>query len=373
MRLLRLQTANFRNLVSGVLEVDAPIVAFCGANGQGKTNWLEAIGVLGTLRSFRTGKPAEMLKQGEREAGVEGFVHSDGMGRRFAWSWAGGARTLRREDRAIDAVSWLRAFRAAYFVPSDVAPIRGEPALRRAMLDRAALTADPGYLSLAQQFRRAMEQKAALLRSGAADGPTLDAVDAQLAGLSVRVIARRTETVAGMLPSFQHFHEAFAGGGAQPAHNVAGSSGASPGDSASVRYRPNVTGDAEGLFRRFQAARPDERAMRRPLVGPHRDDLEFSLGGRPARGWASQGQARSLILAWKLAELDCARRQGETPLFLVDDVGSELDPERTARLVRLLGTLGAQVFLTTTDARYLPDGVEGMQIVRVEGGAARPA
>jgi len=353
-RLLRVQAQSFRNLGAEVIDVDAPFVAFVGPNGQGKTNWLEAIAALGTLRSFRANRTAELLKFGSREAMVEGVVHADGMTRRYRIAWGEAGRTLRREDRTVDAVSWLRSFRAAWFVPGDVAPIRGEPALRRAMLDRTALTLDPGYLSLAQQFRRVLDHKAALLRPGNADGPTLDAVDAQLAGLAVRVVARRTETVASVAPHFRSFYREFCGD-----------------EEVSVRFRPHTAGDEDTFLRAQFAARGQERDLRRVMVGPHRDDLEFAVRGRQARAYASQGQARSLVLAWKLAELACARTSDETPVFLVDDLGSELDPERTARLVRVVSELGAQVFVTTTDTRFLPRSVEGVRIFSVDAGVAR--
>lgn len=354
MRLLRVQAVSFRNLGADVLDVDAPFVAFVGPNGQGKTNWLEAVATLGTLRSFRTARTAELLKFGAREAMVEGLVESDGMTRRHRIAWAEGERTLRREDRTVDAVTWLRGFRAAWFVPGDVAPVRGEPALRRSMLDRAALTLEPAYLSLAQQYRRCLEHKAALLRAGSADGPTLDAVDAQLAGLAVRVVARRTDTVAQMSKQFSTFYESFGGR-----------------EEVSVRYRPHAVGDAEVLLQKLFAARSQEREQRRPLVGPHRDDLEFSLQGHLARNYASQGQARSVVLAWKLAELACASTGSEAPIFLVDDLGSELDPERTARLVRVVGGMGAQVFVTTTDSRFLPKTSVDIKVFSVEAGLAR--
>lgn len=354
MKLLRLQAASFRNLGSEVLDVDAPFIAFVGPNGQGKTNWLEAVAALGTLRSFRTARTAELLRFGAREAMVEGLVHSDGMTRRYRIAWSEGERSLRREDRTVDAVNWLRSFRAAWFVPGDVAPIRGEPAMRRSMMDRAALTLEPSYLSLAQQFRRCLEHKSALLRTGQADGPTLDAVDAQLAGLAVRVVARRTDTVASMAPHFRRFYESFGGN-----------------EDATVRYRPHTTGDEESLLQKLFAARVQERDLRRPVIGPQRDDLEFSLQGHPARSYASQGQARSLVLAWKLAELACASTGDEAPLFLVDDLGSELDPERTARLVQVVSGMGAQVFVTTTDPRFLPKTPGDLRVFSVEAGVAR--
>ncbi|MBM4392786.1 MAG: DNA replication and repair protein RecF [Deltaproteobacteria bacterium] len=356
MRLLRVGTTGFRNLVPAVIDVDAPIVAFCGPNGQGKTNWLEAVGVLGTLRSFRTARPAEILRHGALEAAVEGYAESEGFSRRFTWSWGEGGRGLRREDRNVDAVAWLRSLRASYFVPADVGIVRGEPTLRRALLDRASLTLEPSYLSLSQQCRRALEQKAALVRSGRADGPTLDAIDEQLSALIVRVVSRRADTVAAMAGRMRDFHAAFGAG-----------------ESCAVRYRPNLAGDAETVLRALHAARPGERDARRLLAGPQRDDLELLVDGKPARAYASQGQARSLVLAWKLAELASAWAEGETPLFLVDDVGSELDPGRTSRLVHTLGTLGAQVFLTTTDRRFLPVGIDGMRVLEVEAGVARLA
>ncbi len=354
MRVKRLMAQGFRNLSAEVLDVDAPFVAFVGANGQGKTNWLEAVAALGTLRSFRTPRTSELLRFGEREAMVEAAVDSDGMTRRFRVAWSDGERSLHREDRVIDAVTWLRSLRAAWFAPGDVAPIRGEPGLRRAMLDRAALTLEPSYLSLAQQHRRCLEQKAALLRGGNADGPTLDAVDAQLAGLSVRVVARRVETVSRMSSHFKSFYEEF-GGPEEPA----------------VRYRPHVSGDEEFVLEKMLAARVQEREQRRVLVGPHRDELEFSLLGRLVRSYASQGQARSVVLAWKLAELAAARVGDDAPLFLVDDVGSELDPGRTARLVSVVRSLGAQVFVTTTDRRYLPSDLRDFRVFEVEAGVAR--
>lgn len=354
MRVMRLHAQGFRNLGTEVLDVDAPFVAFVGANGQGKTNWLEAVAALGTLRSFRTSRTAELIRFGATEAMVEGSVDSDGMIRRYRVAWANGERSLRREERTVDAVTWLRSLRAAWFVPGDVLPIRGEPGLRRAMLDRAALTLDPSYLSLAQLHRRCLEQKTALLRAGQADGPTLDAVDAQLAGLSVRVVARRLETVARMSPHFKRFYEEF-GGPEEPV----------------VRYRPHVSGDEEFVLEKMLAARVQEREQRRVLVGPHRDELEFSLLGRLVRAYASQGQARSVVLAWKLAELAAARTGDDAPLFLVDDVGSELDPGRTARLVQVVRSLGAQVFVTTTDRRFLPDDLVETRIFEVAAGVAR--
>ncbi|MDP2314512.1 MAG: DNA replication and repair protein RecF [Pseudomonadota bacterium] len=362
MKLLRLSVSGFRNLPREVLDVDAPLIAFVGDNGQGKTNWLEAVGVLGTLRSFRSPRAAELLAWGGARAEVEGVVQAEGMVRTLSWSFGEGARTLRRDDRPVDAVTWLSSFRATYFVPGDIAPVRGEPALRRALLDRAVLAIRPGYLALARDFKRVVDHKSALLRSGRASDDELDVYDAQLAPLGAAVTSTRAEVVAAMGAAFERAYTAFAGT-----------------ETATVTYEPWLgEGDEPTLAARYAErlarGRAGERQMGRVLAGPQRDDVAFAVGGRSARAFASQGQARSVVLAWKLAELEAARAVGEAPLFLLDDLGSELDPGRTARLVGLLGSLGVQIFLTTTDARYVPrDTVAGeARLLRVVAGVARP-
>lgn len=359
-KLLRIAVAGFRNLPRSTLDVDAPLVAFVGDNGQGKTNWLEAVGVLGTLRSFRTSRSAELVAWGGVRAEVDGVVQAEGMVRTLSWSFGDGARTLRRDDRPVDAVTWLSSFRATYFVPGDIAPVRGEPALRRALLDRAVLAIRPAYLAVARDYKRVLDHKSALLRSGRASDAELDVFDAQLAPLGALVTTTRAEVVAAMGTAFERAYEAFAGA-----------------ERARVVYEPWLgQGDEATLHARYAERlarqRAGERQAGRVLGGPQRDDLSFTVADRSARAFASQGQARSVVLAWKLAELEAARAVGEAPLFLLDDLGSELDPGRTARLVGLLGSLGVQIFLTTTDARYVPrDTVTGdVRVFHVAGGVA---
>jgi DNA replication and repair protein RecF len=258
----------------------------------------------------------------------------------------------------VDAIAWLSTFRATWFVPGDVALVRGEPALRRALLDRAVLSVRPGYLATARDYKRVVDHKSALLRSGRATDAELDVLDAQLATLGAVLTAARAEIVAAMAPAFTRAYTAFA-----------------DTEAAEVRYEPWLgDGDLPTLTARFaerlMKQRPGERAGGRVLGGPQRDDLGFAVSGKPARAFASQGQARSVVLAWKLAELEAARAVGEAPLFLLDDLGSELDPGRTDRLVGLLGSLGVQIFLTTTDARYVPRGAVGgdARVLRVNAG-----
>jgi DNA replication and repair protein RecF len=365
LRITRLRTSGFRNLSAGLLEVDAPLVAFVGANGQGKTNLLEAVGVLGTLRSLRTARAAEMIAWGADRAEVEAVGQSDGMTRTWRWSFGpgpgGATRALRRDDRAVDAVNWLSSLRATFFVPSDVALVRGEPALRRALLDRAVLTVRPAYLALARDLKRVLDHKSSLLRAPRPDPVQLDVVDAQLARVSAEVTVARADVMRRIGPAFTIAYGDLA-----------------EGEDAHAGYAPAVgEGDAHTLecrfVERFARARSGEIAQRRVLSGPQRDDVQFTVRGHAARAYASQGQARSVVLAWKLAELTVARDLGEAPLFLLDDLGSELDPTRTAALVGRVRSLGAQVFVSTTDRRFLPSDLDEARVFDVERGTASSA
>lgn len=356
MHLQKLVVSGFRNLQDGTFSVDAPLVAFIGPNGQGKTNSLEAIGVLGLLKSFRTARPQELIRWGEKSTIIEALGTAEGMTRTWRWSFSEGERSLKRDDRNIDPTSWLSSLRACHFVPADTAMIRGEPALRRSLLDRAVFTVFPSHLAPVQTYHRLLKHKIALLRNHPPDPIQLDILDDQLITVGLRIIQARSEVVARMVPSFSRLYQEF-----------------SKEDQVTVDYRCGL-GDklekCESIWRdQLKARREEEIRRARPLVGPHKDDLEFRISGKSARSYASQGQCRSMVLAWKLAEVEVAREQGETPLFLMDDLGSELDPERTAQLVRLLKELQAQIFITTTDQRFLPFGPNPEALLyRVEGG-----
>lgn len=359
MKIVRLSTEGFRNLVPAVHELDAPLVVWWGPNGMGKTNLLEAVGVLGSLRSLRTTRLADLVQAGGDRVAVTAVADSEGCVRRFSWSHGSAGRRLEREERPVDALTWLTSLRATWFAPEDVHLVRGEPAARRALLDRTVLTVDPDYLVPARALRRVLDHKSALLRSGRASAAELDVLDDQLAKYGADVSSRRLVVVARLREAWGSLYQAIA---ATERSGVKLRSWLGEGDAAELEARYRA---------RLDEQRPAERDARRNLGGPQRDDLEFRVGGLSARTTSSQGQARSLVLTWKLAELEVARsRHGEAPLFLMDDLGSELDPARTTALMELLRSLGAQVFVTTTDRRYIPAGHSDALSFEVREGAA---
>lgn len=336
-----------------------------GENGQGKTNLLEAVFLLAALRSFRDGRPARWVRETgagpAARARVTGCVLGPAGPRQLDWQWASGERGLLLDGAPPASLEpWFDAVRAVLFCPEHVDVVRGEPEQRRAFLDRAVFTARPAHLDLMRAYRRVVQQKAALLRSGRVSASELDLWDNQLASLGARVRARRRELVAELQEPFQESILAIA-----------------TGERAQLRIRGDDGGTEEesraALTTALEAARPDELRTHSALVGPHRDDLEITLDGRLARRFASQGQARTVALALKLAELEAARRRGQMPLFLLDDLGGELDEGRRRRLVELLLALGNQVWVTTTDPVLLgPLGAAHARFWRLEGGRARP-
>lgn len=360
MRLTRLQVTSWRNLASAELTAEARFVVLHGDNAQGKTNLLEAVYVLATLRSFREHRPQRLILHDQPAARIEAEVRGASGLRRLSWEHSrADGRSLKLDGSPATALrDWFAPIRAILFCPEHISIVRGGPDERRGFIDRARFTARPAYLDLVRNYRRALKQKGALLR-----GPRppkdveLDVWDQRLAALGVRMANQRLEIVDQLREPFQEMMRQIAGK-----------------EEVDLQMRGlGIPGVTEGSLReRLNRARAQERRRRMILAGPHRDDVAILLNGHPARQFASQGQARSIVLALKLAELEAARRRGEAPMFLLDDLTSELDARRRARLVELLAGMESQIWITTTDPAYLgPLPADLSCRWRVDSGAVR--
>ncbi len=355
--LAQVSTRSFRNLVSVSVPVDAPFVVIQGENGHGKTNFLEAIWLLATLRPLRGTRLGELATFGAGEGAVAGGIRSGGFTRRHRVDVGPGGRKTSIDGAAVtDLATWFDRARAVCFVPDDARIVTGEPSLRRAWIDRAAFTLRPSHLDVARTYGRVVDQKAAALRQEAG-GAVLDALDAQLATWGARLTERRAVALSELVLPVTAMHD-----------RISGTEG-----TISLALRTDARGDAveareASIARALRERRAEERRRRRTLVGPHLDDVVLELDGRSARQFSSQGQVRSLVLSLKLGELRAAAQLGEPPLFLLDDVSSELDRHRTRRLVEVLSELGAQVFATTTDAAHLGELPPGHAVLRIHRG-----
>lgn len=225
------------------------------------------------------------------------------------------------------------------FLPDDAAMIRGGPELRRKGLDRFAYSLFPGFAQIAKRFEEALERRNRVLKAPVVDEELLASYDRPFADAACDLTKARALASQKWAPAFR-----------AEAKNIGGDL-----LEAEMQYAPAVDANVERILEELGAARSQELKRRTTAIGPQQDDLVFTKGDRKARFLASQGEARALVLALKLAAVRLATEaRGTGPLLLLDDVAGELDPEKAARLFRAVDETGAQVFVTTTHEGALP-------------------
>lgn len=349
MHLHRLHLRNYRNFAEQVLEFPAQGAAIVGDNGQGKTNLLEAIYYLEIFRSFRGAPDEQLVRFGEEVFRVEGRL-ADDEGRDRSVSAAFDRRARKKKvavngaepERLGDALGQVGA---VIFSPSDVELVAGGPGARRRFLDIVLSLAEPGYLQAIQRFRQALFQRNTLLRQGSPRA-LVEAWDEGLVLAGSRVAAARTAWVAEHAESFAAHYARVAGG--QPGRMVYAPSAPEMGEG---------TGEAQlAVAFREALGRSADREQRRgmTLVGPHRDDLRFTISGAEGaalelRTYGSGGQQRTAAIALRMVEAETIHAaRGREPIILLDDVFAELDPGRSQRIVDWIETEeGGQVILTS--------------------------
>ena len=335
------------------MELSARTTILSGPNGQGKTNFLEACYLLCTLRPLRAQRLFELVRFGAAEAAVRGEFEFPGGTRAVEVLVREGAREARVDGKGVrDPDELFGGLAVVAFTPDDLALVKGGPEGRRKLLDRAVQNRHPAHLADARDYLRALKSRNQLLRQGATED-LHEAFDQPLARLGARLRLRREQVLDEMRPdSARAFAEVTRGEEAlQLLYQAAGRDSDGMGPEAALRGEDEL---AQRLLAALRRRLPRDRERGYTSVGPHADDLALSLGDRPARLFASQGQARAVVLAFKIGEIENLRRvQGGAPLLLLDDVSSELDPQRNAYLMSYLSQLAGQVVLTTTDPRLV--------------------
>ncbi len=346
MRITALQVEHARNLARVQIEPGPRFNVFFGDNGQGKTNLIETVYVLATLRSFRTARLGELVAIGGSKAALAARVVRADTERRYDVIVEPPRRTVLLDGKPVRPLArYFGGWNVVLFAPEDLLVARGAPAERRRFLDRTVFARSPAYLGLAQDFDKVLRSRNAVLRQ-IADGDgraraMLPIYDAQLAPLAVAVAAARRALVDELAPRFAAGFEAIT------------RTGLTVG--ARLDTAPELlAGDASAVLAALQRDHARDVARGSTSTGPHRDDVAFTLAGQPASQYASQGQLRALVLAWKIAELDLLRQvHGEPPILLLDDVSSELDDARNLHLFEYLTTHEHQCFITTTHPRHV--------------------
>jgi DNA replication and repair protein RecF len=342
-QLLSLVLSDFRNLAQVQLRPSAHTTVAFGQNGQGKTNLLEAVYFLATLKPLRSSKLVELIRFGIDQAQVLGRFAIEGTSREISVRLQPGLRQAFVDGkRAQNLDEYFGSVSVVSFTPDDLAVVKGGPDQRRRFLDRAVFNRYPVFLKESRNYSIALKSRNRLLREGA-DLSYLDVYDEALATSGARIWCWREKLLREMAPRTEHAFGAIARTNSElrccyVRTGISRDEGSTEAELAAALKR--------GL--RIRLPKDAERGF--TSIGPHTDDLEFSLGEYPARSFGSQGQQRALVLAWKIAEIENLRdANGLLPLLLLDDVSSELDRARNDYLMKYLADTGAQVFLTTTD------------------------
>ena len=350
---------DFRNLPLVDVELTGRRTFLHGANAQGKTNFLEALGYVTALRSFRGAEARALIRLGQPQAGMGFTLEHERFGEsRVTITLTPAGREVNWEQGKVTRLAdFIGKFPTVVFSSQDNQFLRGSPSLRRRWLDLTLAAMDAGYLQSLQSFTRAVAERNILLKQGGSvrqaqdrrDVGAIEAFEHELSIHAAALVAARTAGLETLSALFRSAHARLV----------------PEGETAGLVYAPDTAAASAAEFAALQAKnRPRDTLLKSTERGPHRDDLELVLNGRPARQFASEGQQRCLVIALRLAQAAYFKaRGGVTPVLLCDDVLGELDPVRRARFWLALED-DPQVIATGTS---LPEAGD-WQVLRAEGG-----
>ncbi len=323
-----------------------------GSNGSGKSSLLEAAGLFSTLSSSRAASLRVLVRDGCEEGGTRLETMEGGS---LEVRLRGGRSVLRVGGSPAVAKDFLGRFRSVLFTPEDLDLVRGEPSLRRRALDDLLVQLRPRYRSVRQEFERALRQRNAALRDGLQREAAL--YGAALAPAAANVLEARRAVADDIRPAARELYTDLAERGVLELVYR---------DSSEAGERTG-TDLVEHFTRTYESSLGNDLERGRTTIGPHRDDLDVYLDDRQARWYASRGEQRSATLAFRLAEL----RLLPEAVLLLDDVLSELDPERRRRVFDV--TAGTQTVVTSTDPDSVPAAAKVESVWRVERGSLEEA
>ena len=372
MYLTHLSLRHFRNYGEQQIDFAAAKTILVGENAQGKSNLLEAVELLATLKSHRTSRDRDLVQQDQPVAQISASVRRElGLADLSLVLRQAGRRTaILNGEKLRRQLDFLGTLNAVQFSSLDLDLVRGGPGERRDWLDTLLIQLEPIYAHILSQYNQVLKQRNALIKQSYGDdsgesGSAIDATefalwDAQLAALGTRVIRRRARAIARLAPIANQWHQAISG----------------QREDLQIHYQPNVPlveddpAVIQGSFlEKIQQRAIAEQHQRTTLVGPHRDDIEFAINDTPSRQYGSQGQQRTLVLALKLAELHLIDEViGEPPLLLLDDVLAELDLSRQNQLLEAIQDRFQTIITTTHLGAFGSQWMTSSQILTVEAG-----
>jgi DNA replication and repair protein RecF len=354
--LAHLRLRDFRNYGRLDLDISPGFHVLLGDNAQGKTNILEAIYLMATLRSFRGVGGAQMVRHGAKGYFVGGRVAGRGE-HEIKIYWAARERKLALDGQPVKRLTdYLGVLRTVVFCTEDLQLVKGAARSRRRFLDLLLSQTNPGYLPLLQRYMHTVRARNALLKSRSVDEAALEGFSAELVKLGNDLIRARRE----LIPKFS------------PLARLAYRRIANDAEELRIEYQPSVKND---FAVELAHSRNRERTYRSTLVGPHRDDLQLLQNEQSAALYGSEGQKRTLAIALKMAQAEfLAGIHGSPPVLLIDDVMGELDVKRRSGLLPLLELArktSGQVFMTCTEENWPSELGKDLQRWEVKQGSLK--
>lgn len=357
MHLAHLRLRDFRNYARMDADFAPGFHLLLGGNAQGKTNILEAIYLLATLRSFRGVGGAQLIRHGQKGYFIGARV-SDRGDREIKMYWSASERKLSLDAQPVRKLTdYLGALRAVVFCTEDLQLVKGTARSRRRFLDLLLAQTHPGYLPLLQAYARALRSRNALLKQRPVDEMALESFSSEVVRLGSEITRLRHELTPRLSPLVRLAYRRIA-------HDA---------EDLRLEYQPSVKSDFAVELAR---SRDRERSFRVTMVGPHRDEMQLLLNDRSAAQYGSEGQKRTLAVAMKMAQAEyLTGLHGSPPVLLIDDVMGELDVKRRSGLLPLLERAHharGQVFMTCTEENWPVELGRDLIRWKVEAGKIEP-
>ncbi len=364
MRLDAIKTENFRN-IKGEIHWGRGLNILSGENGQGKTNWLEAVHVLATTRSFKTARLQESIRFGKEMATIGGRVHqSKGIVRDLTATIEGNIKSFAVNGKRESVQSYLGELYAVLFNADELSIVRAMPDHRRRFLDSGIVSLHPPFVHTYTDFGKVIRQKNKLLQTAKERQLSVEKAAELLTPWNEQLVGLAARIHKGRIRFVQRINEAL-------------ESKLFGREEISIKYVSSLEGKgdleeyeallAERLRLRVQA----ELSAGYSLIGPQRDDMEIQFDGHDIRKYGSAGQQRSVLLQLQLANITVFHMtHGEYPLFLLDDIDAELDYRRIGQLLEFLDGK-TQTFVTTSKKSFVEDFGRTANVFRIENGSAQ--
>lgn len=352
-----LALADFRSFERLGVTLSPGVTVFVGPNAAGKTNTVEALQLLTSGQSFRRPTPSQLVRDGAESARIDARLEGDGRVLDARLDVVAGRRQFSRNGKRCQAADMPGELMSVLFSPDDLALVKRGASVRRDEIDDFGRQANRGYANVLAAYLRSVEQRNRLLKDEFPDEGLIEAWDSSVSLGGATLLHARLRLFSRLADRVSEVYGCVSGG-----EELVCSYSSTLGEGVEGLTRDELR---DLFYERLRAGRPDDLRRRQTCVGPHRDDVAFSIEGRDARSFGSQGQQRTVALAVKMAEVGLAEELlGSRPLLLLDDVMSELDEARREAVMSYVRE-GIQTVVTTTNLGYFSTGLlDAAEVIR---------